>query len=231
MAQSSVVVKRRKVSYAQPVIGFGLIIMMGWFSGYLHTLSAKLPLFLFAGLILGYTLTRARFGFAGGIKRIYMRGEGSLSKALLVLLFVTALVTMGIQWQAAQNGLLPAYMAAEGEAFIPGTTNVYFTNIATIIGGFVFGVGMMLAGGCGSGTLADFGEGSGRALIAFIFFVIGTSPGHFLRQVVDRTAVGKVGVQLHLPQVLGYFGSLLFVASLLGVLYWIIVKYEKQTQG
>ncbi|WP_051237707.1 YeeE/YedE family protein [Lacticigenium naphthae] len=228
MAQSSTAVKSKASSYFQPIIGSGLIIAMGLFGGYLNSLSVKLPLYLFAGLILGYTLTRARFGFAGGIKRIYMRGEGSLSKAILVLLFVTALVTMGIQWQAAQNGAVPAYLAAEGASFIPGTTNVYFTNIATIIGGFIFGIGMMLAGGCGSGTLADFGEGSGRALIAFIFFVFGTAPGHFMRQIVDGTAIGKIGIQLHLPQVLGYFGSLLFVGSLLGLLYWIIVKYENK---
>ncbi|WP_423188734.1 YeeE/YedE family protein [Alkalibacterium sp. f15] len=231
MAQSSVLVRRKTASYVQPVLGFGLVVTMALFSGYLNSLSAGLPLYLFAGLILGYTLTRARFGFAGGIKRIYMRGEGSLSKALLVLLFVTALVTMGIQWQAAQNGAVPAYLAAEGASVIPGTGNVYFTNIATIIGGFIFGMGMMLAGGCGSGTLADFGEGSGRALIAFIFFIFGTAPGHFMRQVVDTTTIGKMGIQLHLPQVLGYFGSLLLVASLLGVLYWIIVRYENKRKA
>lgn len=79
-----------------------------------------------------------------------MRGEGSLSKALIVLLLVTAFVIMGIQWKVAADGAMPAYLATEGQAIIPGTTNVYFTNLATVVGGFIFGVGMMLAGGCGS---------------------------------------------------------------------------------
>ena len=217
-----------KHAYKQPLLGFGLIGLLLIFGFYLFDLKANLPLYLFAGIILGYILTRGRFGFAGGIKRIYMRGEGSLSKALLILILVTAFVTMGIQWKAAADGLLPAYLAGSGEAFIPGTTNVYFTNIATVLGGFIFGMGMMLAGGCGSGTLADFGEGSGRALIAFIFFVIGASPGHYARQIVDQTAIGQIGYRLHMPQLFGYFGAFLITALLLGVVYWIIIRYENK---
>lgn len=217
----------------QPLIGFAIIIALVAFGFYLSTLKDILPLHLFAGILLGYILTRARFGFAGGIKRIYMRGEGSLSKALLLLLFVTSIVIMGIQWAAASNGAIPAYLATDGQAIIPGTTNVYFTNIATVFGGFIFGVGMMLAGGCGSGTLADFGEGSGRAMIAFVFFVIGAAPGHYARQVIDKTAVGKIGFQIHLPQIMGYFGALLLTAVLLGLLYWGVLAYEnmRKQQG
>ncbi|WP_440896494.1 YeeE/YedE family protein [Amphibacillus sp. Q70] len=212
--------------YTQLIIGIFIIIGLVLFGVYLHSLSETLPVYLFAGVLLGYILTRSRFGFAGGIKRIYMRGEGSLSKALLILILVTALVTMGIQWKAALEGAVPAYLATEGMDIIPGTANVYFTNIATIIGGFIFGVGMMLAGGCGSGTLADFGEGSGRALIAFIFFILGASPGHFARELIDQTAIGQVGVQLHLPEVFGYFGAFLMTVALLGIIYWLVVCYE-----
>ncbi|MGM0523982.1 MAG: YeeE/YedE family protein [Bacillota bacterium] len=220
-----------RASYTQPVIGFILLGLMVVFGVYLNGLKASLPVYLIAGVYLGYVLTRARFGFAGGIKRIYMRGEGSLTKALIILILVTAFVTMGLQWKAAADGLLPAYLAGDGEAFIPGTTNVYFTNIATVIGGFIFGMGMMLAGACGSGTLADFGEGAGRAMIAFIFFVLGTAPGHYLRQVVDGTAIGQIGVRLHFPQVMGYFGAFALTAALLGVLYWITVKYENMRKA
>lgn len=216
----------KKQSFLQPIIGVALILGLIFFAGYLGGLKDNLPLYLFAGAVLGYILTRARFGFAGGIKRIYMRGEGSLSKALIVLLLVTAFVIMGIQWKAAADGAMPAYLATEGQAIIPGTTNVYFTNLATVVGGFIFGVGMMLAGGCGSGTLADFGEGSGRALIAFIFFVLGAAPGHYAREVFDETTLGQIGYQMHLPQLFGYFGAFLITVILLASMYWIVVRYE-----
>src|SRR5262249_52474965 len=42
-----------------------------------------------------------------------------------------------------------------------------------VIGAFVFGIGMQLANGCGSGTLYTAGSGAGRMLVALAFFVIG----------------------------------------------------------
>jgi len=46
-----------------------------------------------------------------------------------------------------------------------------------VIGAFVFGVGMQLANGCGSGTLYTVGGGSGRMLIALLFFIVGSVIG------------------------------------------------------
>ena len=43
-----------------------------------------------------------------------------------------------------------------------------------MIGAFTFGIGMQLANGCGSGTLYTAGGGSGRMLIALLFFVVGS---------------------------------------------------------
>jgi uncharacterized membrane protein YedE/YeeE len=43
-----------------------------------------------------------------------------------------------------------------------------------LIGAFTFGIGMQLANGCGSGTLYTAGGGSGRMLIALLFFVVGS---------------------------------------------------------
>lgn len=222
---------QKRKAYTQTMIGIAIVIGLFIFGSYTNTLKETMGTYLFAGVLLGYSLTRSRFGFAGGVKRIYMRGESSLTTALVLLVGVTTLVFMGIQWKAAMDGAVPAYMAAEGEAIIPGTQNVYFTNLATIIGGVVFGIGMMLAGGCGSGTLADFGEGQGRAFIAFIFFVLAAAPGHWARQVFDRTALGQIGIQLHFPQVLGYMGSFILTIVLLGAIYWIGTTYEKKRKA
>ena len=63
---------------------------------------------------------------------------------------------MGYQWMAAQNGAVPAYLE-EGQAIIPGTQNVFPVNISLIIGGFLFGFGMILSEDVR--TLTDFGEG------------------------------------------------------------------------
>lgn len=186
----------------------------------------KLAFSLLGGFLLGYALTRSRFGFAGGIKRIYVRGEGSLTKAILTALAVTTVLYAAIHYTAFLKGAVPKYLAEGDMAIIPGTQNVFMANIGTVIGGFLFGIGMIIAGGCASGTLADLGEGEGHALIAFPLFVLATIPGHYLRAVVDRNPIGKIGVRGYLPEYFGYFGALIVTLLGLLLLYYITRRYE-----
>ena len=154
----------------QPIVGFIVFILTIVWAITLNQKAGSLPMALVAGLMIGYTLTRSRYGFAGGVKRIFYRGEGSLTIALLVMLATTALINFGIQWFAASNGAIPAWeITSAKQALIPGTQNVRIGNISVIIGAFLFGMGMIMAGGCASGTLSDFGEGEGHAWIAFPF--------------------------------------------------------------
>jgi hypothetical protein len=46
-----------------------------------------------------------------------------------------------------------------------------------IAGAFVFGLGMQLANGCGSGTLYTAGGGSGRMIVTLAFFIAGSVIG------------------------------------------------------
>jgi uncharacterized membrane protein YedE/YeeE len=46
-----------------------------------------------------------------------------------------------------------------------------------VIGALVFGIGMQLANGCGSGTLYAAGGGSGRMLVTLAFFIAGSVLG------------------------------------------------------
>lgn len=220
--------ERESFNRVQPFIAIIIVILLLMFGSYLGNEKAVLPIQLFSGVLLGATLTRARFGFAGGIKRIYVRGEGSLTKALLIMLFVTMFLFMGIQWYAAQNGAIPAFLASEGDAIIPGTQNVYMANLATVLGGMLFGIGMIFAGGCASGTLTDMGEGEGRAMFVFLFFLLGSAPGELARYKFDQSSLGKVGVQSYLPDTFGYLGALAVSGLILLFIYWLVLKYEKK---
>ncbi|MGO3733322.1 MAG: YeeE/YedE family protein [Vagococcus sp.] len=210
----------------QPLIGLVIVALLFVFSTYLSSEKEILSMQLFSGVLLGAVLTRSRFGFAGGIKRIYVRGEGSLTKALLIMLLVTMFIFFGVQWIAASNGAVPAFRALETDAIIPGTQNVYIANLATVIGGILFGIGMIFAGGCASGTLTDMGEGEGRALFVFLFFILGSAPGELARYNFDETALGEVGVKSYLPDTFGYFGALLVSIGILAFIYWLTLRYE-----
>ena len=48
-----------------------------------------------------------------------------------------------------------------------------FVPIANILGGFLFGLGIVLAGGCASGIVYRIGEGQLSALIAILGFFFG----------------------------------------------------------
>ncbi|MFZ7131687.1 MAG: YeeE/YedE family protein [Eubacteriales bacterium] len=203
-----------KINKAQSIIALIILACMAIFSFYIN--NNTLTLFLFTGIVLGYILTRSRFGFAGGVKRIYITGEGSLNRALFIMFAISIILVAGIQWAAASKGVA-----------IPGTSSVKMLNISTILGGFLFGIGMILAGGCASGTLSDLGEGAMRALIALIFFIFGSIPGAVMQGVINNTAIGKIGATVYLPDILGYIGAVIVSLLLLFILYVIVKKYEE----
>jgi uncharacterized membrane protein YedE/YeeE len=215
-----------KINKTQPIIAFVILAAVVLYSNMLSGVNSKLSLFLITGLCLGYILTRSRFGFAGGIKRIYVTGESSLTRALLIMFAVTMVAMTGIHWIAAVKGALPSFIAAKGDPVIPGTSSVSFLNISTILGGFLFGIGMMLAGGCASGTLSDLGEGNVRSLIALVTFVFGSIPGVLAKDVLDKSSIGKIGAKVYLPEVFGYVGALVASLALLLIIYVIARKYE-----
>ena len=137
----------------QVFIGFGIIVAITAFIMTSYADKSKLALFLITGLMLGYLLQRSRFGFAGGVRKIAMTGDGKLSKALLFLFAITVIGTAGIHYPGAQGGAEAAFRAAKDVATIPGTGSVSAISLGFIVGGILFGIGMVLGGGCASGTL------------------------------------------------------------------------------
>ena len=46
-----------------------------------------------------------------------------------------------------------------------------------LVGALIFGLGMQLGGGCGSGTLFTVGGGYSRMLVTLVFFIVGAVIG------------------------------------------------------
>ena len=109
------------------------------------------------GFGLGIAFLNAEFSYTASWRRFLTRGEAG---GLLGGLIVIAICALAVVPVAA---LTPKY----GGAIAP-------LGPSLVIGAFVFGIGMQLANGCGSGTLYTVGGGSGRMLIALLFFVIGS---------------------------------------------------------
>jgi uncharacterized membrane protein YedE/YeeE len=116
------------------------------------------------GMALGITLLHAAFGFTGGWKRMVLEQRSRAMRAQLLMVGVAAL---------AFFPLLGA-STIEGKALVGALAPV---GVAVAAGAAMFGVGMQLAGGCGSGTLFTVGGGSKRMLVTLLFFVIGALLG------------------------------------------------------
>jgi uncharacterized protein len=97
-----------------------------------------------AGFAIGFAMHRARLCFARAFREPFMTGEGHMTKAVIVALAI------GIPLSALlfQNKIIDPYLA------IPATF-----WIGSALGGVVFGIGMIFAGGCASGSLWRMGEG------------------------------------------------------------------------
>ena len=116
---------------------------------------------LFAiGGLLGMSLYHAAFGFTAAYRDAYLRRDVSGVAAQLVMLGAAM--------------LLFAPVLAQGEAFGRAVAGaVAPVGVPVMVGSFLFGIGMQLGGGCGSGTLYTVGGGSTRMLATLAAFCAG----------------------------------------------------------
>ena len=119
---------------------------------------------LFAlGAALGAVFLGFQYGFASAWRRFLTSGEAKGLSAHFLLIGLCAIVFLGA----------PALG-------VSATGSVAPVSVSLIIGAFIFGIGMQLANGCGSGVLFSFGGGSGRMMVALPFFIFGSLLGSFL---------------------------------------------------
>lgn len=97
---------------------------------------------LICGALLGFVMQRGRFCLTGGFRDMYIAKDNRMFYALLIAI---AIQSVGV-YTLIQLGAFE---------FTAGT----FSWLAVIVGSFVFGIGIILAGGCATGTWYRAGEG------------------------------------------------------------------------
>ena len=111
---------------------------------------------LLIGLAIGFVLQRGRFCMNTAFRDTIFIQDLTLFRGYLI-----ALVIMIIGANLLKDmGVMRLYP----QPFYP---------VANIFGGFIFGLGMVLAGGCGSGVWYKLGEGQFNAVTAITGFFIG----------------------------------------------------------
>ncbi|WP_438349349.1 YeeE/YedE family protein [Paenibacillus sp. FA6] len=110
------------------------------------------------GLLYGFLLQKADFCFTASVRDWFIVKDTRILNGVLVLMAVSLL-----GWGA---------MLTVGAADLSELWVVPFGGI-NLIGGILFGIGMTLAGACGSGTLYRCGMGYVQFWIVLLFAVIG----------------------------------------------------------
>src|SRR5579864_660428 len=104
----------------------------------------RLALYWALGLGVGLVLQRGRLCFAGAFRDLFLMRNGTMLRAILVGLALMAPVFALIESKAVP---VPSFGAvAAGAHVVPLGLNL-------AVGGLLFGIGMVVAGGCVSGTL------------------------------------------------------------------------------
>jgi hypothetical protein len=130
------------------------------------------------GGALGFILQRGRFCLNSAFRDIIFIKDLDLFRSYLLCLVVAVIGTNFLE----SAGLIMTYDQEAGKFVSTELMRQSFVPLANILGGFLFGLGIVLAGGCASGIVYRLGEGQIAALIAIVGFFFGvgmTTDGMF----------------------------------------------------
>lgn len=209
--------KRKKKN--QLPIGFGVVLAMVIIGVLLGFKNSTLALYWTFGCCFGFILQKARFCFTASLRDPCITGSTSVTKAVLIAFAITTIGFAAIKYGSFVNG-----------SEIPGQSYIMPISLATAIGGILFGIGMVIAGGCASGTLMRVGEGFAMQMLSLLFFVIGSliGAGHMGWWTENFIATAP---KIFLPDVFGWGGAVFIQLAIIGCLYIAADLFEKKKMG
>ncbi len=202
----------------QPKIGFFItfiliVIASAYFLSGKQTLGG---MFLF-GIAFGVVFQRSAFCMAAAFREIFTTKNNAIIRNIMLSLIVGVI----------------GFSIIKANGFKPANTFVLQAGWHTIIGGFIFGFGMVIAGGCAIGILWRSAEG----YIRHWFSVLGGMLVAGLWVPVYGFNVGKgwlYGTQVFLPEKLGWGYALIITLTILTAFYifvtWIEITASKRKE-
>jgi len=180
----------------------------------LSQISIRFTFIMALGISLGFVLQKSRFCLVSALRDPILIGMTQLTRAFILLLGISILGFALVYWGSSLRN-------------IPLTLNVFPLGVHTVVGGLLFGIGMVLAGGCSSGILMRSGEGFAMQWVALFGLVVGAVMGD--RSIINwRNTFGE-WPGIFLPDILGWFPTLILeISILLGL--WQLAKWWQTKQ-
>ena len=157
---------------------------------------------IIVGAIFGFVLQRGRMCMNSAFRDIILLKEYKLAKAVVLALLVC--------------------MIGFGILVVSGTLslNIKPLHLGSVVGGLIFGMGMILAAGCASGTTYRIGEGMVGSLVAVGGFCIGLVAAKFGLFADVTTALTNDGVKIALFGDLTPIFMIIIGAALFAIVFW-----------
>ena len=150
--------KKEPTRDLQPLMGLGVLVF-SLIAYFIFITSDRITLgaYLLFGLVFGVILQRAGFCVTASFRELFTTGGGGLARGMIVTM-VIAMLGFSI---LIERGIRDPYVLPLGWR--------------TFAGGYIFGLGMVIAGGCATGTLFRIGEGNVQLMLAFVGAAISAS--------------------------------------------------------
>ncbi|MCS7199292.1 MAG: YeeE/YedE thiosulfate transporter family protein [Caldimicrobium sp.] len=202
-----------------PILGIvGLIVLFAGVSCYFGSEREEGALLGGALLItagIGFVMHRSRFCIVNSFREPFLSGEASMARGVAISILIATLGIMFIKLAGIREPM--TYVTP---TFVWGA----------LIGGVIFGAAMVVAGGCGSGSLWRVAEGQVKLMIVVVFFALTNAIlRYYLDNVWEVWDKGWLGTAVYLPDLLGYAGAFILLAVII-LLWYIIVDWNEKTE-
>lgn len=163
------------------------------------------------GLAFGFVIARGQVCFTSAFRDLFLLGRGMVAKAIVLGMFIS---TLGV-FAFIMLGVHP---------------KITWVGLNVIIGGFLFGFGITLAGGCECGWLYRAMRGQMQYVIVGIGNLVGSVLLAYTWKWYDK-ALATSFPKINLLESFGNYGGLLVNYALLMVLLLVVLLIEKRVQN
>jgi uncharacterized protein len=163
-----------------------------------------------AGGLAGAALWKAAFGFTAAWRDLVLEGRTQGLRIQILMFAVTGLIALPlIASEVVRGALAPV-------------------GVAVVLGAFLFGIGMQIAGTCASGSMFGAGGGNIRAMTIILGFVIGVG---LAVASYEHWSLWPILPTVSLTHSLGATGAVLMHLALCGIVIAALLGYERIRRG
>ncbi len=197
-----------------PYLGFAVLIgalVFAWI--YSKEAFTREGVLLLLSVAFGIVIQRARFCFVRGFRDPFMTAEAEIPRGIAIALTISILGFAIIKWA----GLRPE------STYVPQA--FWF---GALVGGIIFGFGMVVAGGCGTGSLWRAGEGQVKLMLAVLSLSLTISvTENWINS--SKALTQFMGRAVFIPDYIGYRWTVLLL-FLFFAAYYLIATWNEKTE-